>query len=74
MHDVTAVTILDNHRLYLTFDDGSDGEVDLSDMIGRGGVFAQLADPSSFHQVQVNRDVGTICWPNVPHSIDQGGG
>ena len=64
MHDVIAVRCLDDHRLLVTFDDGREGEVDMSPMIKRGGVFAKLADPAFFRQVSVNSDVGTICWPN----------
>ena len=49
----------------LTFTDGSRGSVDLSPWIrGREGVFAALQDPDFFAQVSVDREAGTIVWPN----------
>lgn len=49
----------------LTFADGSDAAVDLSRWIaGRRGVFAALQDPAVFALVTVDREAGTIVWPN----------
>ncbi len=49
----------------LTFADGSRGTVDLARWIrGSKGVFAALRDPALFAQVVVDRDAGTIRWPN----------
>jgi len=61
---VTHVEVLDDHRLRLSFEDGTTGEVDLSDLLARGGVFAQLRDVAYFGQVRVDPDGGTITWPN----------
>ena len=61
---VTHVEVLDDHRLRLSFEDGTTGEVDLSDLLARGGVFAQLRDVAYFRQVRVDPDGGTITWPN----------
>jgi hypothetical protein len=61
---VTHVDVLDKQRLLLTFEDGTTGAVDLSDLIARGGVFALLREPSYFRQVRVDPDGGTIIWPN----------
>jgi uncharacterized protein DUF2442 len=61
---VTRAEVLDDHRLYLSFEDGTAGEVDLSDLVAHGGVFAQLRDPVYFRRVRVDPDSGTISWPN----------
>ena len=61
---VTHVDVLDDHRLRLSFEDGTTGEVDVSDLIARGGVFAQLPDVTYFRQVRVDPAAGTITWPN----------
>jgi Protein of unknown function (DUF2442) len=60
---VTDVQVTGEHRLRLTFDDGSVGEVDFA---GRHwtGVFEPLADPSYFAQVRLEPDAETISWPN----------
>jgi Protein of unknown function (DUF2442) len=51
--------------LELTFADGSRGSVDLSPwIVGSTGVFAALGDPGVFEQVTVDRDAGTVVWPN----------
>lgn len=60
---VTEVQCLDRHRLRLRFDDGRTGEVDFSQEDWKG-VFAPLADPRFFAQVQLDEELGTIVWPN----------
>ena len=64
MHDVIAVRVLEGYHLHLTFDDGRAGVVDMTPFIERGGVFSPLQEPDFFHQVSVNPDIGTVCWPN----------
>ncbi|HEX6681100.1 MAG TPA: DUF2442 domain-containing protein [Gaiellaceae bacterium] len=60
---VTAVEVVGDHRLRLTFEDGARGEVDLSAWQWQG-VFEPLADPAYFRQVELDRQLGTIVWPN----------
>jgi hypothetical protein len=60
---VTAVEVVGDHRLRLAFEDGVDGEVDLSSWNWRG-VFEPLADPEYFRQVSLDEESGTIVWPN----------
>jgi hypothetical protein len=45
------------------FEDGVEGEIDFSDRSWRG-VFEPLGDPSYFRQVELDRELGTIVWPN----------
>jgi Protein of unknown function (DUF2442) len=59
---VTQVDVLDGYRLRLTFHDGTIGDVDLSDLPARGGVFATLRDPERFREVRVDPEAGTIVW------------
>ena len=61
---VTHVNVIDKQRVLLTFEDGTTGDVDLSDLIARGGVFAPLRKQSYFRQVRVDPEGGTITWPN----------
>jgi hypothetical protein len=60
---VTSVEAVGDHRLRLRFEDGVEGEIDLSGWRWRG-VFEPLADPSYFRQVTLDEELGTIVWPN----------
>jgi hypothetical protein len=60
---VTQVKVVGDHRLHLCFEDGCEGEIDFSALPWRG-VFEPLRDPSYFEQVQLDRELGTIVWPN----------
>lgn len=62
--DVTQVTVLNDYNLYLYFDDGSQGHVDISALVPFKGVFEPLKDKEFFSTVAVNHDIGTICWKN----------
>jgi len=63
LFDVTLVEILGDHRLRLTFEDGTVGDVSFEEREWRG-VFTPLADPAYFAQVRVDAQAGTITWPN----------
>jgi hypothetical protein len=45
------------------FEDGLAGEVDLSDLAGKGVFKRWTDDPSEFARVSVDRESGTIVWP-----------
>jgi Protein of unknown function (DUF2442) len=64
IRDVVEVRPLGAHRLYLRFEDGVQGEVNVAEFVRFDGVFEALRDPARFAGVQVNPDLGTICWPN----------
>lgn len=61
---VTGVTVLGHYRLRLLFEDGTVGDVDLSHLAQRSGVFEPLKDPDYFRQVRVDPEGATIVWPN----------
>ena len=48
--------------MHLEFDDGLEGEVDLSSYLGKGPIFAPLAELSYFKQFTL--EGGTLAWPN----------
>jgi hypothetical protein len=62
--DVVEARALGGHRLWLRFEDGTAGEVDLAGALSFHGVFAPLADPRRFAEVFVSPESGTVCWPN----------
>jgi hypothetical protein len=62
---VTEVLPEPPFRLHLTFSDGSAGVVDLrTEVAGRSGLFEPLADPSYFSRAMLDREAGTVAWPN----------
>jgi hypothetical protein len=61
---ICSVDPLDGFVLRLGFDDGTTREVDLADELW-GPVFEPLRnDPQLFRKVRVDRELGTIVWPN----------
>jgi hypothetical protein len=63
LSDVVALEVLDGYRLWVRFDDGVEGEVDMNQLVRspRAGVFAALADPDMFAQAHVEH--GAVTWP-----------
>jgi hypothetical protein len=64
LKDVVDVRPLDGYRLYLRFEDGVEGELDLERLIEFEGVFASLRDRQEFLRVSVDPELGTVVWPN----------
>jgi hypothetical protein len=60
---VTAVEVIGEYELRLTFDDGTVGDVSF---YGRNwtGVFEPLRDPARFARVKVDPQFATIVWPD----------
>lgn len=54
------VKALENFRIWLRYDDGTEGEVDLSDVAGRG-VFKAWNDPAFFNAVRLGSH-GALEW------------
>ena len=63
-YDITQVVPLSGRRLQLSFEDGTAGDFDVSSHIPFAGIFEALSDDDEFRRVRVNRDTGTIEWPN----------
>jgi hypothetical protein len=63
LHRVVDVEVIGQHRLRIAFDDGLSGEIDASNWAWRG-VFEPLRDPNYFARVELDRQLGTISWPN----------
>jgi hypothetical protein len=61
--NVIAVQCIGPRALRVWFDDGSVKDVDLSNALW-GEVFEPLRDPEFFKQAFVNRETGTVEWPN----------
>ncbi len=63
MFDVVDAKHMSGYIIWLRFEDGTAGEVDLSKELV-GPVFEPLRNPEYFKQFSVSREIGTIVWPN----------
>lgn len=62
--DIIEVTHVREYILHLRFEDGMEGDMDVSALIEFTGIFTQLKDPDFFSQVQLNKEWGTVYWSN----------
>ena len=58
----TAVQARANYRIWIEFEDGEQGEIDLSHLAGQG-VFKAWLDPEFFQDVRIV-DNDTVLWGN----------
>ena len=52
------------YAVHVRFEDSTSADVDLSYLLGYGGIFEPLRDPEYFRRLRVDPDAGTIVWPN----------
>lgn len=65
LRHVVSVKPLGAHRLWMRFDNGDEGEIDMEPHLRPfQNLFAALKDPTYFAKVKVSRAAGTIRWPN----------
>jgi len=63
MNDVVEVRHIRDCIVWLRFEDGTTGEVDISRSF-KGPIFEPLRDIDFFKQVRVDPEIGTIVRPN----------
>ena len=63
LKEIVEARALEGRRMWVRFDDGIAGEVAIDDLVSLDGVCEGLAEPVFFGRIQVNRELGTICWP-----------
>ncbi len=62
LNDVTSIAYRQGYVYHILFDDGLEGDLDLSEYVGSGPVFEPLNDLAFFQQARI--EGGTISWPN----------
>ncbi|MFH1436668.1 MAG: DUF2442 domain-containing protein [Pseudomonadota bacterium] len=62
MNEVIAIEYREKYIYHITFDDGTSGNVDFAEYIGKGPVFEPLKEMDFFRSAII--DGGTIAWPN----------
>lgn len=63
MDIVTNVSVRPPYILEVTFADGTSVTRDIEPVL-YGPVFEPLRDPATFAQASVDRELGTVVWPN----------
>lgn len=61
MHKIVEVKPLADYRVWIKFSDGSEGIVDLSELVGKG-VFTAWKDVNFFNSVFIDPESHTIAW------------
>lgn len=64
MFKPVQVTARPHYRLHICYEDGTEGEVDLSRFVGKG-VFAVWNDPSAFEKVSIGNSGEIRCNGNI---------
>lgn len=63
MLHIKSVEHIAGHKLWVSFDDGESGLVDLAGSL-QGPVFEALKDVDFFSRVAVDPELETLVWPN----------
>ncbi|MDP2808489.1 MAG: DUF2442 domain-containing protein [bacterium] len=61
-NEVKSVAYKGGYVLHIVFDDGVEGDLDLTEYVGFGPVFESLRDVEFFRSARVEN--GTVSWPN----------
>ena len=59
---VVELEVQEPYKLWLRFDDGTTGVVDLSDSAALGGMFAAWTDPDFWRSAHIVADSGAVAW------------
>jgi hypothetical protein len=62
LYRIVEVRTRPSYRVWIRFEDGAEGEVDLSQLVGKD-VFSAWEDQGEFDKVYIDETTGTIAWP-----------
>ncbi len=63
MIEVTEAKYLEDYKVWLEFNNGKSGEVDLENHLW-GPVFVPLKNIEEFEKFKISNELGTIIWEN----------
>jgi hypothetical protein len=63
IHRVSAFSILGPYTVSVTFADGTEQRIDFEPVL-HGPLFGPLRDLATFNLVTLDREAGTLVWPN----------
>jgi len=59
---ITSVNAIEKYKLFVSFNDGTEGIYDLQEVAGKG-VFKSWDENDNFSKVFINKENGAISWP-----------
>lgn len=62
--DIVEVKVLEDYKLFIRFEDGANGEVNIAELVPFKGIFLKLKDYNYFTSVTIDSETGTISWDN----------
>lgn len=62
--DIVSAKYIEDYKIRLKFENGKAGIVDFKEYLNKGGVFKKMKQKNFFKKFYINKDLGTICWPN----------
>lgn len=63
LYDVVDVESRPGFKVWVRFENGVEGEADLSELAGRGVFERWTANPAEFAEASVDPESGTVTWP-----------
>ena len=63
LFDIVNAEYISDYKILFTFENGEKKLVNFEDMLW-GEVFEPLKDKTLFKQFKINKEYGTIVWPN----------
>lgn len=63
LYDVIDFELIGGYAVRIQFDDNTEQVIDFEPVLS-GPLFGQLHDPNMFGQVKLDKDIGTLIWPN----------
>jgi len=63
LHDVTDFELIGGYTIKIKFDDDTGQTIDFEPILS-GPLFGQLHESDLFNQVRLDREIGTLVWPN----------
>lgn len=70
MLKIDAFDVRQDYKIWILFSDGTEGEVCLKDMVGKG-VFKYWEDYENFKRVSTDPITGTLSWNgDIPIDLD----
>jgi hypothetical protein len=63
MLHVKSARYIEDYKIWVSFDDGTSGEIDLEGEL-KGPIFEPLKDKNTFSKISVDPELDTIIWPN----------
>ena len=61
--DIVEAHPIEPYRIYVRFEDGVEGAIDLERAVPFQGVFAPLRNHEEFRRLAVDPELGTVTWP-----------